>query len=54
MTEQTTTTTKTVESTPPATKQKVEVTETPTQRVVTTEVNRPPTNDTTVDTTPKP
>ncbi len=55
MTEQTTTTTKTVESTPiETTKQQVEVTESPNQRVVKTETERPAHTDTTIDTTPKP
>ncbi len=55
MTEQTTTTTKTVESAPVETaKQQVEVTETPNQRVVKTETEQPAQTDTTIDTTPKP
>ncbi len=53
-----TTTTKTVESAPvETTKQNVEVTETPNQRVVKTETEQPAHTDTTIDTTtttPKP
>ncbi len=55
MTEQTKTTTTTIDPAPVETaKQQVEVTETPNQRVVKTETEQPAHTDTTIDTTPKP